>query len=347
MPGGIKPFLRALAGETQMPVPFWFMRQAGRYLPEYRELRAKSSGFLNFCYTPDLAVEATLQPLRRFSPDAAILFSDILVIPDALGQMVDFREGEGPVLEPLKDPTDLDRLDPSKVCSHLAPVFETLRRLSQEIPQTTALIGFAGSPWTVATYMIEGRGGTDFSKARRWAENDAKRMDRLMAILIEATSAYLIEQVRNGAEALQLFDTWAGVLDEDGFRNWVIEPTAAIVARVKSEFPDIPIIGFPRGVGNRYGDFADLTGVDGLSLDAAIDPSVAARDLQPRCAVQGNLDPRLLIEGGAPMRQAAVNILQALSSGPFVFNLGHGITPDVPAAHVIELAKLISDWRPG
>lgn len=346
MPGGDKPFLKALAGEAVSPVPFWFMRQAGRYLPEYRELRSKAPGFLEFCYTPDLAVEATLQPLRRFSPDAAILFSDILVIPDALGQKVDFREGEGPVLEPLRGSADVERLNPETVRGHLEPVFETVRRLAAGIPDSTALIGFAGAPWTVATYMIEGRGGTDFSIARHWATDDPRRLSRLMDILVDATSAYLIEQVRNGAEALQLFDTWAGVLDETGFWDFVVAPTRAIVTRIKATHPHVPIIGFPRGVGVRYADYVEETGVNGVSLDAAIDPADAARDLQPRCAVQGNLDPRLLIAGGTSMLDAAARILEALSAGPFVFNLGHGISPDVPAENVIELARFVSDWRP-
>ncbi|MBL6946915.1 MAG: uroporphyrinogen decarboxylase [Rhodospirillales bacterium] len=340
-----KPFLRALKGETLSRPPFWFMRQAGRYLPEYLDLRKNARNFLEFCYTPDLAVEATLQPLRRFAPDAAILFCDILVIPDAMGQRVEFREGEGPVLEPLRQNRDLDRLQNDGICDHLAPVFETLRRLSADIPKQTALIGFAGAPWTVATYMVEGRGGTDFSNALGWDSEDPAGFAQLMERLVQATSAYLIEQAKNGAEALQLFDTWAGILDEDRFRRLVIAPTKAIIENVRAEFPGIPIIGFPRGAGPLYPAYIVETGVDGVGIDSDVDLDFAAGDLQKRCIVQGNLDPKLLVEGGENMKTEAGRILDTLGKGPFIFNLGHGVVPQTPVENVIELAAQISSWR--
>lgn len=340
-----KRFLRALQGQITTPAPFWFMRQAGRYLPEYRSLRTQAASFLEFCYTPDLAVEATLQPLRRFSPDAAILFSDILVIPDALGQQVSFQEGRGPVLVPLRRSADLKVLDPGRVNDLLAPVFETVRRLAREIPSGTTLIGFAGAPWTVATYMVEGRGGTRFEKTLAWEAEDPAGFGRLMDILVDVTAGYLLEQVRNGAEALQLFDTWAGALDKPRFRKLSIKPTRAIVERVKAEFPDIPILGFPRGAGPLYAEYVQQTGVDGVGLDSSVDLAWAAEELQGRCTVQGNLDPQLLVAGGVEMRVRTEHILEKLADGPFVFNLGHGIVPETPAGNVEELAQLIKDWR--
>ena len=340
-----KPFLQALQGEALATPPFWFMRQAGRYLPEYRELRTTARNFLEFCYTPDLSVEATLQPLRRFSPDAAILFCDILVIPDALGQTVEFREGEGPVLERLRGNDDLGRLNSEGVCDHLTPVFETVRRLAAEIPEKTALIGFAGSPWTVATYMVEGRGKTDFSRALGWDTEDQAGFARLMEILVNATAAYLIEQVANGAEALQLFDTWAGALNEDQFRRLVIAPTRTIIEKVRARYPHIPFIGFPRGAENLYPAYVTETGVDGVGIDSELDLGFAANNLQKMCTIQGNLDPLLVVEGGEKMKSAAAEILDAFGKGPFVFNLGHGVVPQTPVENVIELARQITSWR--
>ena len=336
-----KPFLDVLRGEKRNPPPVWFMRQAGRYLPEYRELRTRSSGFLDFCYTPDLTVEATLQPLRRFDFDAAILFSDILVIPDALGQQVEFREGEGPVLEPLRSDRDVAGLTPGRIRDHLAPVFETLRRLSETIPPTTALIGFAGAPWTVATYMVEGRGGTDFSTARGWYAKDPAGFRVLIDILVEATADYLIAQVESGAEALQLFDTWAGILDDDEFESLVVEPTREIIRRVWAVHPEIQVIGFPRGAGERYVGYVERTGICAIGIDSEVDTAWAAKTLQGRCAVQGNLDPNLLIAGGREMREAVGRILDDLSAGPFIFNLGHGIMPPTPIEHVSEVLAMV------
>ena len=340
-----KRFLRVFKEGPLEPPPFWLMRQAGRYLPEYRAVRAKTGSFLEFCYTPELAVEATLQPLRRYAMDAAIMFCDILVIPDALGQKVEFREGQGPVLEPIQSASDVEKLSRQRLDGHLQPVYETIRELGRRIPENTALIGFAGAPWTVATYMVEGKGGTDFSKVRRWALEDPDSFSKLMDLLVEATSEYLLNQVGNGAEALQIFDSWAGILDESGFRRWVIEPTAAVVRSVRKVFPDTPIIGFPKGAGARYVEYGTGTGVDGLSLDSGIPVDWAARELQGKHVLQGNLDNLLLLKGGAVMEREAERILGVLGNGPFVFNLGHGILPETPPENVARLAEVIRNWR--
>lgn len=338
--GKNKTYLRALAGEAVTPPPVWLMRQAGRYLPEYRELRSGVKNFLDFCYTPDLAVEVTLQPLRRYGFDAAILFSDILVIPDALGQKVAFREGEGPVLTPIRSADNLKGLGMDRLHDHLAPVYETVSRLASSIPETTALIGFAGAPWTVATYMVEGRGSKDHAAARTWAF-DGDGFADLITLLTDATAEYLIRQADHGAEALQLFDTWAGVLSPSQFGRWVIEPTAEIVARIKAAHPDIPVIGFPRGAGIMYETFVRETGVDGVSIDNSVPPSWAARVLQPMCTVQGNLDNMSVIAGGPAMEAEVRGILAALSGGPFIFNLGHGILPETPPENVARLVDIV------
>lgn len=340
-----KPLLRALAGETVESPPFWLMRQAGRYLPEYRKTRGGAGGFLNLCYTPDLAVEVTLQPLRRFNMDAAILFSDILVVPDGLGQSVAFREGEGPILTPLVTAADVDALDLDRLIGHLAPVYETVRHLAAAIPEKTALIGFAGAPWTVATYMIEGSGSKDYPKAKLWAFGSGP-MDRLMEILTEATSRHLIAQIDAGAEVVQIFDTWAGVLPEIEFRRWVIQPLRKIVDRIRQERPGIPIIGFPRGAGVLYEAFVTETGVNGVSIDASVPVGWARERLQPLCTVQGNLDPLLLVQGGERMLERIDMILQTLGSGPFIFNLGHGIVPQTPPENVAALTERIRAFTP-
>ncbi len=340
-----KSFLRALAGETVTPPPFWLMRQAGRYLPEYRQTRAETKGFLDLCYSPDKATEVTLQPLRRYGMDAAILFSDILVVPDALGQDVAFREGEGPVLTPVRSAGELDRLSIEGLHAHLAPVYETVRRLSTAIPATTALIGFAGAPWTVATYMVEGSGSKEFSEVKRMAYGQPAVFARLIDLLVEATGGYLIAQIDAGAEAVQIFDSWAGVLPDDEFAKWVTAPTRRLVERIKTERPGIPVIGFPRGAGMLYERYVAETGVDGVSLDTGVPLDWAARVLQPRCTVQGNLDPQWLVVGGDGLDAAIDRVLNALGHGRFVFNLGHGITPAASPDNVARLADRLRAWK--
>jgi len=340
-----KPFLQALTGQTLPRPPFWFMRQAGRYLPEYRQLREREPDFLRFCYNPDLTVEATLQPLRRYEMDAAILFSDILVVPDALGRTVRFVEGQGPLLEPLRDSDAIGEWDQQRFVVHLEPVFETVNRLTTAIPEQTALIGFAGAPWTVAVYMVEGRGGSDFSAIRRWAAADPDAFSKLMDVLIDATVLYLEQQIRYGAEAVQLFDTWAGILPQSEFRRWVIDPTKEIVRRLKNEHPTVPILGFPRAAGLQYEDYVAQTGVDGVGIDATVPVIWAAAALQPMCTVQGNLDNHLLIAGGPRLESEVERILQALATGPFVFNLGHGVLPKTPPEHVAQVADQIRAWK--
>ena len=340
-----KLFLRALNGEKLSRPPFWLMRQAGRYLPEYRKLRSGSKNFLNFCYTPDLAVEVTLQPLRRYDFDAAILFSDILVIPDALGQNVEFCEGVGPVLEPIRTSDELARLSIDGVHDHLAAVYETVSRLSKEIPEETTLIGFAGAPWTVATYMVEGKGSKDYPTARTWAYQDPEGFGKLIDLLVEATSAYLIKQIEHGAEVIQLFDTWAGVLSESQFHRWVIEPTTKIVKKIKQDHPDVPVIGFPRGAGILYQDFVEKTGVNSVSLDNSVPVKWAAENLQPKCTIQGNLDNMALIAGGEMMEKEIHAILEGFSGGSHIFNLGHGILPHTPLENVARLAEIIKAWK--
>ena len=342
-----KRFLQALDGQTVTPPPFWLMRQAGRYLPEYMQTRAKSKNFLNFCYSPDLAVEVTLQPLRRYGMDAAILFSDILVIPDALGQKVEFKTGVGPILEPITDEAGLEKLDIELdgFHQHLAPVYEILRRLSKEIPAETALIGFAGAPWTVATYMVEGKGSKNYEIIRGIALNNTDFFQRLIDLLVDATASYLIEQVRNGAEALQLFDSWAGVLAENEFRRWVIEPNAEIIRRVRKVHPNVKIIGFPRGAGPMYVDFVKETGVDGVSVDQTVPLEWVRDNIQPHTTVQGNMDNLLLVAGGDAMDAQARRIIDVLGEGPFIFNLGHGIVPHTPPENVARLAEIIRGER--
>jgi uroporphyrinogen decarboxylase len=323
------------------PPPVWLMRQAGRYLPEYREIRQRVGGFLDLCFTPELAAEVTLQPVRRFELDAAILFSDILVVPFALGQSVAFREGEGPVLEPVRSSEDLKRLDAKALHERLAPVYETVRLVRRDLPGTAALIGFAGAPWTVATYMIEGRSGTSFSAAKTWAYVDPEGFQALIDLLVDATAAYLARQIEAGAEAVQIFDSWAGVLPEPFARRFVIEPVREIVSILKSRHPGVPVIGFPRGIGVLYPDFCRETGVDAVGLDTTVPADWAARVLQTRCAVQGNLDPQILVTGGALLESEVRRIVRALGRGPFVFNLGHGIVPETPPEHVAALVAAV------
>jgi uroporphyrinogen decarboxylase len=336
-----KRLIRALQGLPVDRAPFWFMRQAGRYLPEYRELRTRAKDFLAFCYSPALAAEATVQPIRRYGMDAAIIFSDILVIPDALGQKVGFEAGHGPVLEALSGADDLARLSGAKQRARLGPVYDALALTKTKLDKDTALIGFAGAPWTIACYMIEGAGSTTFAKAKTWIYRHPERMTALMDLLVDAIADHLIAQVEAGAEALQLFDSWAGVLPEREFERWSVAPTGRIVAAVKSAFPDVPIIGFPNRCSAMIGRYARLAAVDCVQIDSGT-PAAWARDEMPKTvALQGNLDPQLLVAGGAAMIDEARRICDALSRGPFVFNLGHGIVPETPPEHVASLSALL------
>jgi uroporphyrinogen decarboxylase len=339
-----KLFIRALKGETLARPPFWLMRQAGRYLPEYRATRAQAGSFLDLCFAPELAVEVTLQPLRRYGMDAAILFSDILVVPYALGQRLDYVEGEGPQLDPVRDAAELNRLSTKDFHERLAPVYETVRRLSSAIPETTALIGFAGSPWTVACYMVEGCGSKEYAKVKKFAYGDPQGFQALIDLLVRVTADYLNAQIEAGAEAVQVFDSWAGVLPAPEFRRWVIEPTARLVELIKAKHPHVPVIGFPRGAGEMYKEYAEVSGVSALGLDTTVPPEWAAAELQTKLPVQGNLDPIMLVAGGEALRNSAIGILRTLSNGPFVFNLGHGVVQSTPPEHVGQLAALVKSW---
>ena len=317
------------------------MRQAGRYLPEYREIREKTGGFLNLCYDPEKAAEVTLQPLRRFGFDAAILFSDILVIPHALGQDVRFEVGEGPRLEPIRDAGGLSDLSLESIHDSLDPIYGTVERVAAELPNRTALIGFAGAPWTVATYMVEGSGSRDYPNAKGWALGEPDGFQELIDLLVEATSAYLIRQVEAGAEALQLFDTWAGVLPKHAFERFSAQPIIQIAKRVKAAHSDIPIIAFPRGAAIYLPELARTPEIDGIGIDYATDPEWAAQEIQPYAAIQGNLDPVLLMSGGEELERRTQAIVNALSGGPHIFNLGHGILPNTPIANVERLLKAV------
>lgn len=341
-----KGLLQALCGQRTEQTPIWLMRQAGRYLPEYREIRSRVSDFLELCYTPSLATEVTLQPVRRFELDAAILFSDILVVPHALGQGVHFAEGEGPVLEAIKDEAALAGLDVTQLRSRLAPVYETVERSAAALRGSpTTLIGFAGAPWTVASYMVEGGATRDFAQAKRWAFERPELFERLVDLLVEATASHLIAQANAGAEALQIFESWAGVLAEREFDRWCVQPIRQIVQRVRAAHPRVPIIGFPRAAGLGYLRFVQHTGVQAVGLDPGVPLQWAAAELQPLCTLQGNLDPVCLMVGGQSMDAAAWAILESWGAGARVFNLGHGVLPATPPNHVGRLVDLVHAWR--
>ncbi|WP_188607988.1 uroporphyrinogen decarboxylase [Chelatococcus reniformis] len=331
--------MRALRGERSAIPPLWLMRQAGRYLPEYRELRAKAGGFLEFCYTPALAAEATLQPIRRFGFDAAILFSDILVIPDALGQRVRFVEGEGPRLDAVTDPAALASLtgDPSR----LDAVLETAARVRGSLGPETAVIGFCGAPWTVASYMIAGKGTPDQAPIRLTAYRDADFLQAMIDRVIEASARYLVGQIDAGVDAVQIFESFGGALPPALFERWSFEPIMRLVRHVKHERPRARVIVFARGVGDRLTQFAAADGIDAIGLDWSIDPAWAAETLQPRRTVQGNLDPLALIAGGDALDAAVARIRGAFGEGPHIFNLGHGILPETPLAHVERLVARV------
>ena len=334
-PASTKPLLTALSGVRQPTPPLWLMRQAGRYLPEYRAIRLKAKSFLDFCYTPDLAAEATLQPIRRFGFDAAILFSDILVAPDALGQRVSFEEGEGPRLKPIETAADLAALRDEADWSRLAPVFETVARVKAVLPGDVALIGFCGAPWTVASYMIAGRGTPDQAPARLFAYREPDLFAALIDKLVTLSAAYLERQLRAGAEAVQIFDSWAGVLPPAEFERWCVAPIARIVAKLRAALPAAAIIAFPRGAATQVGKFAAIDGLAAIGLDTAVEPSAAA--LPARFALQGNLDPLALLAGGRALDAGIDRVLESFAGRAHVFNLGHGILPETPIAHVERL----------
>lgn len=345
--GGVseRRFLEPFAGKAVSPPPVWLMRQAGRYLPEYRQVRAEAGSFLKLCYTPRPAAEVTLQPIRRYGFDAAILFSDILVVPDALGQTVRFEEGEGPRLDPIQTLADLDRLALSNTPTKFSLVCETVERLRRELPRETALIGFCGAPWTVATYVAEGRGSSDQSAARQWAYRDPDGFQRLIALLTDASIEYLSGQVRAGADALQIFDSWAGSLAEDQFQRWVIAPTAKIVREVRARHRDVPIIGFPRGSAALLDSYLEGTGVDGVSCDTSCPLGLMQETGRKGRVVQGNLDPLLLAAGGEALDKRVDDIRDAMTGLPFVFNLGHGIVPHTPPENVARLVERLRRSR--
>ncbi|MEM9810988.1 MAG: uroporphyrinogen decarboxylase [Pseudomonadota bacterium] len=331
-----------LRGESFASPPMWFMRQAGRYLPEYRAIRAKHPSFIEFCLHPEDAAEVTLQPIRRFDVDAAILFADILLIPYALGQGVRFEKGEGPKLEPVLSGDLLARLDPFKTTEVLAPIFDTVDRVRSALPQDKALIGFAGAPWTVATYMINGQGTKDPSAARALCYSDPQMIEGLLKVLVEATAIYLIAQAKAGANVLKLFDSWSSGLPERLFRKLCLEPNKEIARRVRAEV-DVPLLYFPKGAGALYEVVAQEGGFDGLALDTEMPTAWARANLAPHGALQGGLDPLLVVHGGAPMREAAQELVEAYRGTPYIFNCGHGFVPETPPEHVADLVSTVRD----
>ncbi|MEZ2130007.1 MULTISPECIES: uroporphyrinogen decarboxylase [unclassified Sinorhizobium] len=338
-----RKIMRVLDGETIIPPPLWLMRQAGRYLPEYRQTRSKVASFLELCYTPDHAVEVTLQPIRRYGFDAAILFSDILVIPDALGRNVRFVEGHGPEMDVI-DESGIRRLSGTGVLDHLKPVFETVRRLRVELPSETTLLGFCGAPWTVATYMIAGQGTPDQAPARLFAYKHPEAFEQLLMFLAEISADYLVAQIDAGADALQIFDSWAGVLGEREFEAFAIKPVARMIASVKSRRPQARIIAFAKGAGYLLKDYRRQTEADAIGLDWSV-PLRFAAELQKEGPVQGNLDPMRVVAGGKSLDSGIDDILQHLGSGPLIFNLGHGITPQADPDHVRALVERVRGWR--
>ncbi|NEI74251.1 uroporphyrinogen decarboxylase [Rhizobium lusitanum] len=337
-----RKILRVLSGETLTPPPLWLMRQAGRYLPEYRETRAKAGSFLDLCYTPDHAVEVTLQPIRRYGFDAAILFSDILVIPDALKRNVRFTEGHGPEMDPI-DEAGILALKPEGIIPHLTPVMETVRRLRRELPAETTLLGFCGAPWTVATYMIAGHGTPDQAPARLFAYRYPKAFEHLLTLLAEISADYLVAQIDAGADAVQIFDSWAGVLGEKEFEAFAVRPVARMIASVKARRPQARIIAFAKGAGYLLKTYRQKTGADAIGLDWSV-PLAFAQELQKDGPVQGNLDPMRVVAGGKALEDGIDDILQRLGNGPLIFNLGHGITPQADPANVARLVERVRGW---
>ena len=336
-----KPLIETLKGKRIDPPPIWLMRQAGRYLPEYRAIREEAGGFLDLCYSPEKAAEVTLQPLRRFGFDAAILFSDILVIPHALGQDVSFDAGHGPRLDPIRSVSELRHLSKDKLHESLQPIYETVGIVSEDLPNGAALIGFSGAPWTVATYMIEGKSSRDFKISKRWALGDPNSFQILIDLLIESTAEYLVRQVEAGAEVLQIFDTWAGVLPKFAYDRFCFKPICEIVRRVKRIHPRVPFIAFPRGAALYLPDLAQNPEIDCVGIDYSTDPGWAANNIQPFATVQGNIDPISLLAGGHELERGVHSVIKALSGGPHILNLGHGIVPETPTANVEKLVKVV------
>ncbi len=335
-------FLKPFMGDALDPPPIWLMRQAGRYLPEYREVRAKAGGFLDLCYSPALATEVTLQPIRRYGFDAAILFADILLVPHALGQTVEFKEGEGPVLDPITSADQAKKLDPARTGSRFASIYETIARIRDGLPPETALIGFCGAPWTVATYMVAGHGSTDQAAARLWAYRDPEGFGRLIDLLVSTSLEYLSGQILAGADVVQIFDTWAGSLPGDQLEKWVVEPTRKLVAALHQRHPDVPVIGFPRAAGVHVPHYIDETGIDGIGVDSTMPlPELKDRIADLGVVMQGNLDPLLLVAGGEAMEARVRAILREAAGAPFIFNLGHGIVPQTPPENVARLVELV------
>ncbi|MEX3010828.1 uroporphyrinogen decarboxylase [Hoeflea sp. TYP-13] len=331
--------MRVLSGETVFPPPVWLMRQAGRYLPEYRRTRKEAGSFLELCYSPELATEVTLQPIRRYGFDAAILFSDILVIPDALDRDVRFEEGRGPLMTPI-DAAGIAGLDGSRMLSHLAPVMETVSRLRQALPHETTLLGFCGAPWTVATYMIAGHGTPDQAPARLFAYREPEAFDALLDLLSDLSADYLCAQIEAGADAVQIFDSWAGVLGETEFERFCVKPVRKIIGKVRQRHPQARIIAFAKGAGNLLSTYRQKTGADAIGLDWAV-PLSFAKNLQEQGPVQGNLDPMRVVAGGRALDEGVDAILAELGNGPLIFNLGHGITPQADPEHVTRLVERV------
>jgi uroporphyrinogen decarboxylase len=336
-----KPLLEILDGGMRNPPPVWLMRQAGRYLPEYRAVRAKAGDFLKLCLTPELAAEITLQPIRRFGFDAAILFSDILVVPHALGQQVWFSEGEGPRLEPIVDRAGVARLRTQLDQDPLMPVYEAIGKVKASLAPAVALLGFCGGPWTVASYMIAGQGTPDQAPARLFAYRDPQGFALLIDILVERSANYLIRQFQAGVDAVQIFDTWAGVLPAEELRRWCIEPMQRLIGKLRSEIPTAKIIAFPRGIGAGICRFISNVAVDAVGLDWTMDLDFAREHVPLRVALQGNLDPLVLLVGGNALDRSIDGILDVLSGRPFIFNLGHGVLPQTPIAHVEQMLARI------
>ncbi|CAM5461668.1 Uroporphyrinogen decarboxylase OS=Afipia felis OX=1035 GN=hemE PE=3 SV=1 [Afipia felis] len=340
-----KPFIDVLSGQRQTTPPLWMMRQAGRYLPEYRAVREKAGGFLDLVYNPELAAEVTLQPIRRFGFDAAIIFSDILVVPHALGRDVRFEVGEGPRLDPLDTPAKIAAEKFSADFATFEPVYEALRRVRGELSPNVALIGFCGAPWTVATYMVAGQGTPDQAPARLLTYRDPAAFEKIIDALVDTSIRYLLGQLAAGADALQIFDTWAGMLPPAEFARWSIEPTRRIVEGVRAQVPDAKIIGFPRGAGAMLPAYVARTGVDAVSIDWTSEPSFMREEVQSRVALQGNLDPLALIAGGDALDKAVDDVLANYAGGRLIFNLGHGIQPHTPIAHVERMIARVRAYK--